>query len=204
MDKLLFSHRGSEREKKKLKERDRVWPVHHGSSPSSLGLKQHDFCPFYLSPVTHSGVIRSFSVLNVSRRIFRSSKDISWLVRLLTSLSGPRRLNGDVFILLSELKELFVLFFIFYLNRYSRYCSVSVLCICVYMQYLVPLQLLSLPAQHSSLFVCLTPSPPPPLTKLSFNSQLDYCCSALAWMADALAQSNLIKTDRPPPLLRGS
>uniref|UniRef100_A0A4W6DZK7 Transient receptor potential cation channel, subfamily M, member 4a n=1 Tax=Lates calcarifer TaxID=8187 RepID=A0A4W6DZK7_LATCA len=35
------------------------------------------------------------------------------------------------------------------------------------------------------------------------ETELEYCCSALSWMADALSQSNLIKADRPPPLLRG-
>ncbi|XP_070778552.1 transient receptor potential cation channel subfamily M member 4a isoform X2 [Enoplosus armatus] len=34
------------------------------------------------------------------------------------------------------------------------------------------------------------------------ETELEYCCSALSWMADALSQSNLIKADRPPPLLR--
>ncbi|KAM8722529.1 transient receptor potential cation channel subfamily M member 4a [Acanthopagrus schlegelii] len=34
------------------------------------------------------------------------------------------------------------------------------------------------------------------------ESELEYCCSALSWMAEALFQSNLINTDRRPPLLR--
>lgn len=33
--------------------------------------------------------------------------------------------------------------------------------------------------------------------------QMEYCCSALSWMTEALSQSNLIKASRPPPLLRG-
>ncbi|XP_027137389.1 transient receptor potential cation channel subfamily M member 4a isoform X2 [Larimichthys crocea] len=34
------------------------------------------------------------------------------------------------------------------------------------------------------------------------ETELEYCCSALSWMTDALSQSSLIKTGRPPPLLR--
>ncbi|CAJ1076631.1 transient receptor potential cation channel subfamily M member 4a [Xyrichtys novacula] len=34
------------------------------------------------------------------------------------------------------------------------------------------------------------------------ESELEYCCSALSWMTEALSQSDLIKTDRPAPLLR--
>ncbi|XP_074553310.1 transient receptor potential cation channel subfamily M member 4a [Halichoeres trimaculatus] len=34
------------------------------------------------------------------------------------------------------------------------------------------------------------------------ESELEYCCSALSWMTEALSQSNLINTERPPPLLR--
>lgn len=34
------------------------------------------------------------------------------------------------------------------------------------------------------------------------ETELEYCCSALSWMADALSQSNLIKASRPPPQLR--
>ncbi|XP_034045698.1 transient receptor potential cation channel subfamily M member 4a [Thalassophryne amazonica] len=34
------------------------------------------------------------------------------------------------------------------------------------------------------------------------ETELEYCCSALSWMVDAMSQSNLIKTDRSPPLLR--
>ncbi|XP_037648686.1 transient receptor potential cation channel subfamily M member 4a isoform X1 [Sebastes umbrosus] len=34
------------------------------------------------------------------------------------------------------------------------------------------------------------------------ETELEYCCSALSWMTDALSQSNLIKAGRPPPLLR--
>ncbi|XP_040919383.1 transient receptor potential cation channel subfamily M member 4a [Toxotes jaculatrix] len=34
------------------------------------------------------------------------------------------------------------------------------------------------------------------------ETELEYCCSALTWMTDALSQSNVIKADRPPPLLR--
>ncbi|XP_028267278.1 transient receptor potential cation channel subfamily M member 4a isoform X2 [Parambassis ranga] len=34
------------------------------------------------------------------------------------------------------------------------------------------------------------------------ETQLEYCCSALAWMTDALHQSNLIKASRPPSLHR--
>ena len=33
--------------------------------------------------------------------------------------------------------------------------------------------------------------------------QLEYCCSALSWMTEALSQSNLIKASRPSPLLKG-
>uniref|UniRef100_A0A671Y7X0 Transient receptor potential cation channel, subfamily M, member 4a n=1 Tax=Sparus aurata TaxID=8175 RepID=A0A671Y7X0_SPAAU len=35
------------------------------------------------------------------------------------------------------------------------------------------------------------------------ESEVEYCCSALSWMTDALFQSTLINTDRRPPLLRG-
>ncbi|TKS92483.1 Transient receptor potential cation channel subfamily M member 4 [Collichthys lucidus] len=55
---------------------------------------------------------------------------------------------------------------------------------------LLETELLALPAQHSSISVCVS------------HSQLEYCCSALSWMTDALSQSSLIKTSRPPPLLR--
>ncbi|KAG7505818.1 transient receptor potential cation channel subfamily M member 4-like [Solea senegalensis] len=34
------------------------------------------------------------------------------------------------------------------------------------------------------------------------ETELEYCCSALSWMTEALFQSNLIKADHPPPLLR--
>ncbi|KAM6965889.1 LOW QUALITY PROTEIN: transient receptor potential cation channel subfamily M member 4-like [Tautogolabrus adspersus] len=34
------------------------------------------------------------------------------------------------------------------------------------------------------------------------ESEMEYCCSALSWMTEALSQSGLLKTDRPPPLLR--
>lgn len=34
------------------------------------------------------------------------------------------------------------------------------------------------------------------------EAELEYCCSALSWMTDALSQSNLINAGRPPPLLR--
>ncbi|XP_069033770.1 transient receptor potential cation channel subfamily M member 4a [Embiotoca jacksoni] len=34
------------------------------------------------------------------------------------------------------------------------------------------------------------------------ETELEYCCSALSWMTDALSQSTLIKADRPAPLLR--
>lgn len=34
------------------------------------------------------------------------------------------------------------------------------------------------------------------------ETQLEYCCSTLSWMADALSQSNVIKASRPAPLLR--
>ncbi|XP_034566625.1 transient receptor potential cation channel subfamily M member 4a [Notolabrus celidotus] len=34
------------------------------------------------------------------------------------------------------------------------------------------------------------------------ESELEYCCSALSWMTEALSQSNLINTDRPAPILR--
>ncbi|XP_060883276.1 transient receptor potential cation channel subfamily M member 4a [Labrus mixtus] len=33
------------------------------------------------------------------------------------------------------------------------------------------------------------------------ESELEYCCSALCWMTEALSLSGLLKTDRPPPLL---
>ncbi|KAM4717799.1 transient receptor potential cation channel subfamily M member 4a isoform 2-T2 [Anableps anableps] len=32
------------------------------------------------------------------------------------------------------------------------------------------------------------------------ETQLEYCCSALSWMTDALSQSNVVTTNRPPPL----
>ncbi|KAM4535006.1 transient receptor potential cation channel subfamily M member 4-like [Fundulus diaphanus] len=32
------------------------------------------------------------------------------------------------------------------------------------------------------------------------ETQLDYCCSALSWMTEALSQSNVVSTSRPPPL----
>ncbi|KAK2832740.1 hypothetical protein Q5P01_016629 [Channa striata] len=34
------------------------------------------------------------------------------------------------------------------------------------------------------------------------EAEMEYCCSALTWMTEALSQSNLIKTNRPPPQLR--
>lgn len=34
------------------------------------------------------------------------------------------------------------------------------------------------------------------------ETELEYCCSALSWMTDALSQSDLIKAGRPPPLLK--
>ncbi|KAF3699526.1 Transient receptor potential cation channel subfamily M member 4 [Channa argus] len=34
------------------------------------------------------------------------------------------------------------------------------------------------------------------------EAEMDYCCSALSWMTEALSQSNLIKANRPPPHLR--
>ncbi|XP_051242794.1 transient receptor potential cation channel subfamily M member 4a [Dicentrarchus labrax] len=34
------------------------------------------------------------------------------------------------------------------------------------------------------------------------ETELEYCCSALTWMTDALSQSNLIKASCPPPHLR--
>ncbi|CAB1341378.1 unnamed protein product, partial [Coregonus sp. 'balchen'] len=34
------------------------------------------------------------------------------------------------------------------------------------------------------------------------ETELEYCTSALSWMTEALSQSNLIKTTRPPPALR--
>ncbi|KAK5855571.1 hypothetical protein PBY51_007236 [Eleginops maclovinus] len=34
------------------------------------------------------------------------------------------------------------------------------------------------------------------------ETELEYCCSALCWMTDALSQSTLINAGRPPPLLR--
>ncbi|KAM9844202.1 transient receptor potential cation channel subfamily M member 4a [Aulostomus maculatus] len=34
------------------------------------------------------------------------------------------------------------------------------------------------------------------------EAEMEYCCSALIWMMDALSQSNVIKADRPPPVLR--
>ncbi|CAB1341313.1 unnamed protein product, partial [Coregonus sp. 'balchen'] len=34
------------------------------------------------------------------------------------------------------------------------------------------------------------------------ETKLEYCSSALSWMTEALSQSNLIKTTRPPPSLR--
>uniref|UniRef100_A0A3Q1EV02 Transient receptor potential cation channel, subfamily M, member 4a n=1 Tax=Acanthochromis polyacanthus TaxID=80966 RepID=A0A3Q1EV02_9TELE len=34
------------------------------------------------------------------------------------------------------------------------------------------------------------------------ETEMEYCCSTLSWMADALSQSNLIKASRPPPQLR--
>lgn len=63
---------------------------------------------------------------------------------------------------------------------------------CVCMVCLVSLQLSGLPTLHSSISVCVL-----------YLSQLDYCCSALTWMTEALSQSNVIKADRPPPHLRG-
>uniref|UniRef100_A0A8K9XUJ1 Transient receptor potential cation channel, subfamily M, member 4a n=1 Tax=Oncorhynchus mykiss TaxID=8022 RepID=A0A8K9XUJ1_ONCMY len=35
------------------------------------------------------------------------------------------------------------------------------------------------------------------------RTSLEYCSSALSWMTEALSQSNLVKTTRPPPALRG-
>uniref|UniRef100_A0A3Q2P8H9 Transient receptor potential cation channel, subfamily M, member 4a n=1 Tax=Fundulus heteroclitus TaxID=8078 RepID=A0A3Q2P8H9_FUNHE len=35
------------------------------------------------------------------------------------------------------------------------------------------------------------------------ETQLDYCCSALSWMTEALSQSNVVSTSRPPPLHKG-
>ncbi|KAM4535007.1 transient receptor potential cation channel subfamily M member 4-like [Fundulus diaphanus] len=32
------------------------------------------------------------------------------------------------------------------------------------------------------------------------ETQLDFCCSALSWMTEALSQSNVVSTSRPPPL----
>ncbi|XP_029363558.1 transient receptor potential cation channel subfamily M member 4a isoform X3 [Echeneis naucrates] len=49
-------------------------------------------------------------------------------------------------------------------------------------------ELLLMPAQHSSISVRVT--------------QLEYCCSALSWMTDALYQSPLMNAEQPPPLLR--
>uniref|UniRef100_A0A674AA24 Transient receptor potential cation channel, subfamily M, member 4a n=1 Tax=Salmo trutta TaxID=8032 RepID=A0A674AA24_SALTR len=34
------------------------------------------------------------------------------------------------------------------------------------------------------------------------ETELEYCSSALSWMTEALSQSNLVKTTRPPPALR--
>ncbi|XP_023262875.1 transient receptor potential cation channel subfamily M member 4-like isoform X1 [Seriola lalandi dorsalis] len=34
------------------------------------------------------------------------------------------------------------------------------------------------------------------------ETELEYCCSALGWMTDALSQSPLVKAEHPPPLLR--
>ncbi|XP_070703888.1 transient receptor potential cation channel subfamily M member 4a [Pempheris klunzingeri] len=34
------------------------------------------------------------------------------------------------------------------------------------------------------------------------ETQMEYCCNALSWMTEALAQSNLLTARRPPPLLR--
>ncbi|XP_029997367.1 transient receptor potential cation channel subfamily M member 4a [Sphaeramia orbicularis] len=34
------------------------------------------------------------------------------------------------------------------------------------------------------------------------ETELEYCCSTLSWMANALAQSNLINASHPPPVLR--
>ncbi|XP_042360322.1 transient receptor potential cation channel subfamily M member 4a [Plectropomus leopardus] len=34
------------------------------------------------------------------------------------------------------------------------------------------------------------------------ETELEYCCSALSWMTDAMSQSDLIKASHPPPVLR--
>uniref|UniRef100_UPI0037E908E4 transient receptor potential cation channel subfamily M member 4a n=1 Tax=Semicossyphus pulcher TaxID=241346 RepID=UPI0037E908E4 len=34
------------------------------------------------------------------------------------------------------------------------------------------------------------------------ESEMEYCCSALCWMMEALSRSDLIRAERPPPLLR--
>uniref|UniRef100_M4ASG4 Transient receptor potential cation channel, subfamily M, member 4a n=1 Tax=Xiphophorus maculatus TaxID=8083 RepID=M4ASG4_XIPMA len=36
------------------------------------------------------------------------------------------------------------------------------------------------------------------------ETQLNYCCSALSWMTDAMCQSNVITTNQPPPLHKGN
>ncbi|XP_077474571.1 transient receptor potential cation channel subfamily M member 4-like isoform X2 [Stigmatopora argus] len=35
------------------------------------------------------------------------------------------------------------------------------------------------------------------------ETEMEFCCNALSWMMDAMSQSNLITTNRAPPLLRG-
>lgn len=35
-------------------------------------------------------------------------------------------------------------------------------------------------------------------------SQLNYCCSALSWMSEAMCQSNVITTNQPRPLHKGN
>uniref|UniRef100_A0A3Q2XU54 Transient receptor potential cation channel, subfamily M, member 4a n=1 Tax=Hippocampus comes TaxID=109280 RepID=A0A3Q2XU54_HIPCM len=35
------------------------------------------------------------------------------------------------------------------------------------------------------------------------ETEMEFCCNALSWMMEAMSQSNLIATDRTPPILRG-
>uniref|UniRef100_A0A3Q3DCF4 Transient receptor potential cation channel, subfamily M, member 4a n=1 Tax=Hippocampus comes TaxID=109280 RepID=A0A3Q3DCF4_HIPCM len=56
------------------------------------------------------------------------------------------------------------------------------------------LELFSVLQYPLSLSLSLSPHPPP---------QMEFCCNALSWMMEAMSQSNLIATDRTPPILRG-
>uniref|UniRef100_A0A1A8RSR3 Transient receptor potential cation channel, subfamily M, member 4 n=1 Tax=Nothobranchius rachovii TaxID=451742 RepID=A0A1A8RSR3_9TELE len=33
------------------------------------------------------------------------------------------------------------------------------------------------------------------------ETQLEYCCSVLSWMAEAMSQSDMVKVSKPAPLL---